>query len=1155
MEENTLDLSSFKPISEQTQTMGQDISFDISDFSPIDVNEDKAQRRGVLDDFKFFVGETAKSVARGFKYRLPYFVEEVKQTAVDIFGKERTSEELRKSGAVFGISQEEYDSRTPEQQARIDELNRKYANYDLMLDRSEKIQQKINESMSTGSLAIDPTLINRSPIPFTDNFSMTKLFSMAAENTPMLGLAAVVSGLTKMPVMGAFVSSIYDVSESYNETRKAGGSREEANAEALRNAIMLPALNVLPLDSIIKSGKPFIKVVKTGLLEGSTEVAEDVWRDSINKVGEENTKLLAENLMESFVVGFTTGGLVDSSFSLARAAQSKISIDKAKKAGVDVDALTESVGEAVIENADSISEEISKNIFSEPEGGFDDFKIDFTQQETQGGTDFVDINEDGSLALEPVETETAVENKSDVTYENNPEYIRNNSLRTKERIGSENNIKENLGILASKPVNLANELFKSTAELIDDNFGVLSTRLRNISEEAFHSLMRYEHGLLEGQVEYEKQISDFSKKYSRSLMGDFDYDSFDLSVMNSDISTAKDIATKHGFLNEYNDVIDLMNSIRKEAQDVGIDIGFVENYWHRSVKDLEGLRDFYKQDPKWNQIEKNVAQEEKKLGYKLNKAERARLVGMMISGFSSEAVTAGGGAPTRSRTILRVTPETRKFYKSSSESLAEYISHMNNAIQTRRFLGRENKEITNLRTKLKRAKSSLVDVKAKDPADVKRMKLGQLYSILEGINKEVRASNSLKAIEGLSDRADSLMDYIKTVSLMKKSSVKTSVINKISSRIDEIQSQIDSFESNLDNGIGAYVDNLVERKIIDQKQVETMIKLVRARLKSKGISNSTIALARDISLSSILGHPLNVITQFGDVFMAMIEFGMLDTLTSVKDIVRGKAKLTRKDLGLESIINAEFGSGRTREKIRDFIFKTVGFNAIDGFGKNVILNTSIRNMKKRVNNPDFVRKIKGIFGDESNRVLDDIKNDRLTYDVRYLAFLDLSSLQPITKSEMPVNWNRAGNWRIIYTLKSFTIKSIDIARRKAYDEIRKGNYKEGVQNLFRISLAYALAGASTGAVKDVLKGEEIDISDEVLNNFLQLIFYNRYTFERGKRDGYFKTWYDSLMPPVWMLADDLLRDIQSDKDLTDYRSIKNMPIVGKAFYDWFGGGS
>lgn len=101
-------------------------------------------------------------------------------------------------------------------------------------------------------------------------------------------------------------------------------------------------------------------------------------------------------------------------------------------------------------------------------------------------------------------------------------------------------------------------------------------------------------------------------------------------------------------------------------------------------------------------------------------------------------------------------------------------------------------------------------------------------------------------------------------------------------------------------------------------------------------------------------------------------------------------------------------------------------------------------------NPKGVAKLKekygNMFDEEFDLLISDLKSKQITERVKIMSFSDLADFQPIALSEMSPAYLNNPNARILYMLKSFTLKQWDVARREVYQKLKKkGSRLEGVK--------------------------------------------------------------------------------------------------------------
>lgn len=1079
-----------------------------------------SEKRGFGDKVKYFLGQTAKAVTTGVEL-LPAGFESVVQASETAI-REIAKKHLEEDGAVFGISQEDFLNRDKETKDRIALNSMIIEKMDSALETSKRLQRNWIEATQTGIEAIDPELMRGT---FMENPSFTRAWVMGLQSFPMLGLAAAISYVTKSPTIGAAVLSSIEASEEFVKGVESGQKPEEAGLGFTANLVMLSALETIPLTGFMKGGTLPIRMFRGAIQEGGEEVLQALWKNSVAQIGYDDTRKLTEGMVEGFIAGSLSGGLVGS-FSPRNNVFETIS--QAKLKGVDTEKMMEAVGKQVINNADKITE----NILSKetPEAIKNSYKNVVSQQKT-------------------IEEEPSVLNKNIIAEGQN---ITNESKQ--QEYQKNINLKSKITPI-SKAGNSIKNIFDDSLKGADSIVGVLSTRAQNVSPEFRDKLIKFEYESAMKLKQYEEKSIGFHSKFNLKNMGD-DFYTLDLALKNGDVEVSDSIIKKYNLEKEYNDVKDVLNQIREEAINVGIDVGFVENYFPRVVDDVEGFMKKIRQDENWNTIEKAIYDEEKRIGYPLTDDDKARLITNMIAGFGKSQIRIGGTKFSKQRTIKNITAEYNEFYKEGNEALSLYLRSMNAMIQGRKLLGRESKSLVNIRRKLKLAKNRLNEINEKDSKDIKSKKLGQLYAILDNIKRQIKTTEDIEKTDDLNNKIGDIEDYIDFIKKIKPSSVKSIVIKNLDGRIQSLEDEINLSSTNLDKGIGAFVNSMLDKKIISQDKVKEVQSILKARLNPKQMTNESVIFLRDVAYFSTLNDITNGITQLGDLWLSVYKNGFGNSLVGLSNVISGKNVITRNDIGIGDTVSAEFLELKNRDKARRFIFKYSAIQPIDALGKSTFITSAWNKMKiqANANNEYFKNEVQRVFEDNWEVVWNDIKKGNLTYDAKYLLFSALSKVQPISLSEVPEAYLVGGDWKIVYALKTFALKAMDIARNDVYNQIRQGNIKEGAKNLFRLTVVFALMGASTDALKKFIMGRAFDLQESAIDGILQLIMFNRYMGVIGQREGYMKAFLQSQIPPFYKIGDDLIKDVQGKKEIQDWKSWRNIPLIGEPFYWWVGGG-
>jgi len=361
----------------------------------------------------------------------------------------------------------------------------------------------------------------------------------------------------------------------------------------------------------------------------------------------------------------------------------------------------------------------------------------------------------------------------------------------------------------------------------------------------------------------------------------------------------------------------------------------------------------------------------------------------------------------------------------------------------------------------------------------------------------------------------------------------------------------------LNNTIGSYVLKLLKERRIKPSEEREITRILKARFNAVSTSG-VISLYKNASYIDTMGSPVSAIRQIGDIAWSLYETGLIRTTKSVGKVVVGYAPFTKKDLGIERIA-AEFSDMSAISKAVDVIFNTIGLTKIDAIGKEVLISSvydKISNQAKTTKGKIELRKeFKPIFEGETEQLIQDLENSKVTENVKLYLFNKLSDMQPISLSEVPEKYLVGGNGRIFYMLKTFTLKAFDIFRRECFQKIStKGERLQGLRNLIRLTAYFSVMNASADMIQDLLLGRPTELSDLVVENIYRLFGASRYTAYGISRKGLGTTLAEQILPP-FKAINAISQDIKTFGDEKGFEITQSIPVVGKLYYWWFGKGA
>jgi hypothetical protein len=230
---------------------------------------------------------------------------------------------------------------------------------------------------------------------------------------------------------------------------------------------------------------------------------------------------------------------------------------------------------------------------------------------------------------------------------------------------------------------------KKTRDLIvsalEDGVGIFSTEIKKIDTGLFARVRKLESNLFKTRKKYTDLMAPFLRK-ARKMKGD-DGIILDLAMKNGDAKTIARINKKYKMEGEYSKFRNALNDMYNEAKKAGLDVGFIENFAPRVVKDSNGFLRYLQRSGEWDTFRRVIQSKEMEMGRNLTTSEKSQLISNYIRGYS------GGGLATivpnqvKNRNIKFLTGEMDKFYYDSVTASVRYIEDMTNAIETRKFLG------------------------------------------------------------------------------------------------------------------------------------------------------------------------------------------------------------------------------------------------------------------------------------------------------------------------------------------------------------------------------------------------------------------------------------------------------------------------------------
>lgn len=659
------------------------------------------------------------------------------------------------------------------------------------------------------------------------------------------------------------------------------------------------------------------------------------------------------------------------------------------------------------------------------------------------------------------------------------------------------------------------DVMKSISEGADKFLGAISTRLGNISLKLRAKLRELEFNVGTKANANAKKVTPLLKKANK--MSKSDRIAFDYARKNSDTNKITELVDKYEMHDEYTAYREVLEDLRKDGLDVGLEIGRIDEYAPRVLKNVKGFMKAIGASPDLPLYTKALEQRADELGLSVEEMTpemRADIISNMIA-YGPKGL--GGVRSTKQRTVEKIPPELDKYYLDSDAALLHHIYSMQEAIEARRFFGKTPQRIKDIKSNLNRTNVELQRLK----------KIGEGETEIAQMHK------------------DNIVKY--------------------KADLERYKTQRDFTEN-----IGAFIDEQINKGEISLEQQKAVHDILDARFHG-GMMGGIAQLYKNMSYIDTMGSPISALTQIGDLAFSLYDAGFYQTAKQATKAGLGQAlkvvglkklapkmKFTREDMGFERIAQ-EFMDAGKMGKVVEKVFKMVGLEQMDAIGKETLMNAAYEKYRKRAKKApkELYKELEPMFGDETMEVINDLKEDNINDNTRLLIHSKLLDFQPMAKSEMPEMYLRMGNGRLWYMLKSFTLKQFDVFRREAFQKMKTGTAKErmkGLTNLGRLSMFFVLANAGADELKDFMLGRKTDFSDRVVDNMLRLLGISKFVTWKARTEGVGMAALRQVAPP-FKFINSVTKDIIGAGDGKGLEMLSSLPVAGKLLYWHLGRGT
>ena len=750
-------------------------------------------------------------------------------------------------------------------------------------------------------------------------------------------------------------------------------------------------------------------------------------------------------------------------------------------------------------------------------------------------------------------------------------------LTNRGKQSNEYDYKKYRNIIKQAEDNKTNETLKSTKKTIKEfarNILLpVDNIVKDIDENTYYRLQKFFAELSITTHDNKLKIESFENKLKQIYKNNIDdYYDLDIALKNRYVDKIQEILNKYNLYNDYIKVRELLDNLREQALNVGIDTGYIMNYYPREIKVdmkdefLDEIRT--KNGEIYNDLMYNI--EVLKEENLINSAEQElKFINNFMRGFITRNLILL--TPNRNlkkpRMLENISPEYAKYFENSMVALKHYVENTTKDIIQRKFFGQEDLDTREKRNKINRLHKRLSTLIETSPGRIKtnemykleikkktsELNLKRFMSLLqaEEIEKAINFNNPAynSKIEDYEITIQSIKETIADIEGKIIENEKTNAYALKQIRINEVREEIENLEKEigisdvLENSIANYI-NKIENLTTEQSK---LLKRVLQAVLNPAMSGKWTKFVNNSGSILALNSISNAINQLPELANSFFKNGFLATSESLLN----SKKIDLNDLGIGDILEEieENKSGFIKK-----MMKFTGFDFIDSLGKNTFINASLLNIQENLknNNKLINKEIDIIFKEKAEDVKDNILNNKITKEVREYLFIKLAEIQPLTMGSKTLSYLENGSTRWMYALKGYVIKQLGVLHNDIWNNIRKQNYNKAFKNLIKLQAFLILMGASKELIMSALTGfddeeEKNIVNDVVIDNLIIFNILNRYTLANAGRKGVGSAIGDIISgAPIFSFADDLQKDLiklsRGDLNIDNIRSVKYIPF-------------
>lgn len=339
--------------------------------------------------------------------------------------------------------------------------------------------------------------------------------------------------------------------------------------------------------------------------------------------------------------------------------------------------------------------------------------------------------------------------------------------------------------------------------------------------------------------------------------------------------------------------------------------------------------------------------------------------------------------------------------------------------------------------------------------------------------------------------------------------------------------------------------------------------------------NGLYKFTNDILTVTMLAHASTALAQGQEMITTAWLFGLMNTAKAAKDVSSGKARITIQDLGIAELEDAyrSMTTG-TMQLVADASLKYSGFKLADVYFKNVAINAIYNYFEEALkypNSEEFKRAKEMIqksffsrdtnYQNRVNTLIDDIRNKRLSEDVKYLMYDVFAKQQPINAANISYNYNATSplGRLCLYKFNTVAYKQCHAIVTRMAENFTKTDkngklgidWSRGLLEVIRFMFFCALIGVPLETVKSLLQGKtDFNPKKDYIFSVAQCFLLNEYDAKILAQDGvgsFLQNKAAAPLTPLNWISQDVFRDLP--KGNFTAKSLKGLPVAGRFLHN------